>query len=449
MALASLTGQRYATSSTRSLLALKDRDDDSGDTNAMTQIITDTITTSRSPVPRGIATSGIPLLSYGFRPFFLLAGVIALLAMIGWIGALTLGWEIGGSQGALNWHAHEMLFGYTCAALAGFLLTAIPNWTGRLPVAGMGLLGLVILWCAGRLAMAWPDAIGPVPAAIVDAAFLPTMAAIAGREIFAGKNWKNLKILVGLVALSLANVAFHASTILSGSALEASRATVGIYVVLIAVVGGRIVPSFTRNWLARAGSYQLPKPFSRFDLVSIIALGIACGAWAIGDETVVAAVLAFVAAALQAVRLWRWQGWRTAEEPLLLVLHVGYAFIPLGLFCVGLSELGMLSPPSALHVLAVGAIGVMTFAVMTRASLGHTGRPLTASPAISLAYLALVITATVRPFAELLPSQYHLLLGIAGTAWIVAFGLFLLEYGPILCGPSAGSKKAGVPAARR
>jgi uncharacterized protein involved in response to NO len=387
---------------------------------------------SHTPIPRGIARSGPAVLSYGFRPFFLLAGVFAPLAMIMWIGALAGQWSIGGSYGALNWHAHEMLFGYASAALAGFMLTAIPNWTGRLPVSGYQLLAIVCLWLAGRAAMAVPDLLGLLPSAIIDGAFLLAMAVIAGREIVAGKNWKNLKILAGLSALTIANAMFHASVLVEGSAAEASRATVGVYVTLIAVVGGRIVPSFTRNWLVKAGSPRLPQPFSRFDVMAILALVVACIAWVAAAQTVAAAILAFIAAALQAVRLWRWVGWRTAAEPLLLVLHIGYGFIPLGLLCVGLSELGILSPPSALHVLTVGAIGVMTFAIMTRASLGHTGRPLTASTNISVAYAALILAAIVRPFAEVFPEAYHLLLAIAGVAWIVAFGLFLAEYGPIL-----------------
>lgn len=391
---------------------------------------------ARRAIPRGIARSGPAVLSYGFRPFFLLAGLVGLGAMIGWIGALALGWEVGGSYGALNWHAHEMLFGYTSAALAGFMLTAIPNWTSRLPVSGPPLLALACLWVAGRAAMAAPDLVGVVPAAIADGIFLPVMAAVAAREIFAGRNWKNLKIVIGLVGLSLANAAFHVFAISWGQALAPSRFAVGTYIVLIAVVGGRIVPSFTRNWLAKNGSRHLPAPFGPFDVASIILLGLACFAWVVHDENAISAALAFVAAILQAVRLGRWQGWRSVEEPLLLVLHVAYLFVPFGMLCVGLSELGVLSAASALHVLTVGAIGLMTFAVMTRASLGHTGRPLTASPTISIAYLALTIAATVRPFAEALPEAYHLLLEIAGGAWILAFGLFLLEYAPILLRPS-------------
>lgn len=389
----------------------------------------------RGGTPRGISRTGPALLSYAFRPFFLGAGIVAILAMVGWIGALALGWPIGGNYGALNWHAHEMLFGYTSAALAGFMLTAIPNWTGRLPVSGLPLLVIAGLWLLGRLVMAAPDVLGVWPSAAIDAAFLPTMAAIAVREILAGKNWKNLKILAGLAGLSVANVAFHWSAISSGQALGASRAAVGVYVVLIAIVGGRIVPSFTRNWLAKAGSNRLPAPSDRFDLMSIVVLGFACASWAVLDETVVTATLAFIASALQAARLLRWRGWMTVDEPLLLILHVGYAFIPVGIACVGLAALEIVSSPSALHVLTVGAIGTMTFAVMTRASLGHTGRALTASPVVSLAYLALVLAAVIRPFAELLPSHYHLLLEIAGAAWIFAFALFLGEYGPILVSP--------------
>lgn len=416
------------------MLRLKDADRAMRSTEPMQDIIDrPQIATRRAPVPRGIARTGPPLLSYGFRPFFLLAAAFALLAMIAWIGALTFGWDVGGSYGALNWHAHEMLFGYTSAALAGFMLTAIPNWTGRLPVSGLRLLGLVALWLAGRAAMAMPDTLGVVPSVVIDAGFLPVMAIIAGREIVAGKNWKNLKILGGLTGLALANAAFHWEAIALGQALEASRLAIGVYLVLIATIGGRIVPSFTRNWLVKAGSSRLPAAFGPFDVGSIVVLGCALIAWVLLDESLPSAGLALAASVVQAVRLSRWVGWRTVDEPLLLILHVGYAFVPIGMLCVGLSELGWLSPPSALHVLTVGAIGVMTFGVMTRASLGHTGRPLTASANITVAYLAMIIAATIRPFAELLPAQYHLMLGAAGLCWIAAFVVFLAEYGPMLC----------------
>lgn len=393
------------------------------------------VSKARKPVPRGIARSGPPVLSYGFRPFFLLAGIFAIAAMVGWIGALIAGWEIGGDYGMLNWHAHEMLFGYTSAALAGYMLTAIPNWTGRLPVSGLPLLGLVAVWLVGRLVMAVPGGIGLPLSMLVEACFLPLMAAITATEIIAGKNWKNLKILAGLSALSLVNIAFHVSVAFNGAALEASRAGVAIYVMLIAVVGGRIVPSFTRNWLAKAGSPRLPAPFGRFDIVAMVWLLVTLTLWVVFPETIVTACAAVGAAILHAVRLARWQGQRTVDEPLLLALHVGYAFIPLGMLSVALASLGWIANASALHVLTVGAIAGMTFAVMTRASLGHTGRALTASPRTSVAYLALTLSAVLRPFAELIPSQYHLLLSLSGACWLVAFGLFVLEFGPMLVSP--------------
>lgn len=390
---------------------------------------------TRKPVPRGIASGGPAVLSYGFRPFFLGAGVFAVVAMALWIGALAAGLDVGGSYGALNWHAHEMLFGYTSAALAGYMLTAIPNWTGRLPVSGSQLLGLVLLWLFGRILMIWPGPLGAPGAALVDSFFLPTLAIVAGIEIFAGRNWKNLRILAGLFGLSAANIAFHTTVLAFGSAAEASRAAVAVYIMLIAIVGGRVVPSFSRNWLVKAASKTLPVPFGRFDTIAIASLAPALVLWVVIPQGVLTAVAATAGAALHAHRLSRWRGWLTIDEPLLLALHVAYAFVPIGLAAVAAAAMEWLAEASALHLLTVGAIGGMTLAIMTRASLGHTGRPLKASPWTALSYLALVVSAVVRPFAELVPSQYHLLLSLAGAGWLAAFGLFALEYGPMLVVP--------------
>ena len=394
---------------------------------------TETIIPARKPVPRGIAAGGLPLLSYGFRPFFLVATIFAALAMSLWIAALTTGLEIGGSYGALNWHAHEMLFGYASAVLAGFMLTAIPNWTGRLPVSGMPLLALVALWVMGRLAMALPDVAGLPASMAIDAAFLPALALVAGREIVVGKNWKNLKILAALITLSTANIVFHAAAVILGDIALSTRLTVSIYVMLIALMGGRIIPSFTRNWLAKAGSKKMPAPVDRLDTLSLALLALALVCWIALPDGWPAATTSLLAAGAQAYRLSRWQGWRTVDEPILLVLHLAYAFIPIGLAGVAAAAPGWLSAPSALHLLTVGVIGNMTFAVMTRASLAHTGRVVSASAATSLAYLALLVAAVVRPFAEILPDAYHLLLSISGGCWIGAFGLFAIEYGPMLC----------------
>jgi uncharacterized protein involved in response to NO len=400
----------------------------------------------RGGVPRGLDRQGPALLSYGFRPFFLAAGIFAILAMTGWIGALTLGWELGGATyGALAWHAHEMVFGYAVAALAGYMLTAIPNWTGRLPLAGRPLLYLVALWAGGRFAMANPDIWGLYPAVAADAAFLPVLALVAAREIVAGKNWKNLKILAALTLLSLVNLAFHVA-VLGGLDLGAvMRASVAVFIALIGLVGGRIIPSFTRNWLAKNGSAVLPVPFGQFDIAALATLVIAFLLWIVLPEGTPTAFTAAAAAVLHFLRLARWRGAHTLDEPLLLVLHVGYAFVPVGLVGVMLAALGWVSAASALHMLTVGGIGVMTLSVMTRATLGHTGRVLTASTVTSISYLALLLAAVVRPFAEILPEHYHLILGFSGACWLLAFGLFSIEYGRMLISPRAENRKASQP----
>lgn len=389
-------------------------------------------------IPRGLATSGPALLSYGFRPFFLGAGLFAVAAMLLWIGALTQGWEIGGtSYGPLNWHAHEMLFGYVGAALAGFMLTAIPNWTGRLPVSGWPLLVLVVLWFAGRAAMVAPELFGIYPAAVVEGAFLPVLAGIAGREIISGRNWKNLKILVALGLLSAVNIAFHATVLAGEDPIVLLRGGVAVFVALIAIVGGRIVPSFTRNWLSREGAARLPHPFDRLDAIAIVGLIAALASWTIVPLTAVTALLALTASGLQLWRLIRWHGLDAAREPLLAILHVAYLFVPVGLAAIALSAMGWLEPPSTLHLLSVGAIGCMTLGVMTRATLGHTGRRLRASAWTVASYLSLLTAAIIRPLAELLPSFYYELLAVAGTAWIAAFAIFSVEYGRYLLAPRA------------
>ena len=383
-------------------------------------------------VPRGLSRTGPVLFSYGFRPFFLGGGLWAVVAMVLWIAAITGRIEIAGAYGAPNWHAHEMLFGFASAVLAGFLLTAVPNWTGRLPVSGWPLGGLFALWCAGRIALLATDEIGVVAAAVIDGLFLPVLLAICTREVVAGRKWKDLKVLGGLFALSLANAIFHVAAIDGGHDHMATRLAVAAYVVLVMIVGGRIVPSFTRNWLNKFGRTDFPVPYNHYDIVAILAGVAALAVWTAAPEHAVAAGFGFIAAILQAVRLHRWRGWTVAPEKLLVVLHVAYAFIPLGLAAIGLSALGFLEERSVLHLLSVGGIACMMLAVMTRASLGHTGHPLTASRLTIAAYIALVLCAVVRPLGEILPDASAEIYAAAGLLWIVAFGLFCLEYGPIL-----------------
>jgi len=373
-----------------------------------------------------------PLLSHGFRPFFLAAGLWTVLSMLLWIGALLWGWRPGGGYGVVQWHGHEMLFGYAVAALAGFMLTAIPNWTGRLPVAGRPLLLLVLLWTAGRVVMAVPDAVGLPIAVALDFAFLPVLGLIAAREICAGRNWKNLPVVVALGLLAGANGWHHGGVLSGGDPGPAVRLAILVLTMLIALIGGRIIVSFTRNALARWEMPQRPTPFSGFDRLALAGAFLALGSWIVQPDGPVTAGLAGAAALLHGVRLARWQGIRTVREPLLLVLHTSYGFLPIGFAAIAASASGVLAPAAALHLLGVGAIGTMTLAVMTRASLGHTGRPLTANRPTILAFIALALAALARPAAELLPGGYMPILAISAGLWLLAFSLFLAAYGPML-----------------
>ena len=388
--------------------------------------------TKRQAVPRGIASHGPVLFSYGFRPFFLGAGLWAIMAMVLWIGAIAGGWDIGGEYGATNWHAHEMVFGYSSAALAGFLLTAVPNWTGRLPVSGIPLLLLFGLWCAGRLALLAPGLLTLSVSIAIDSAFLPMLLAVCAREIIAGRKWKDLKMLVGILILALANIGFHLLVISGGDTGLANRLGVAAFVMLITIMGGRVVPSFTRNWLAKRQVAQLPAPFGRFDGIALFIGLAALVLWVFSPETLWTAIACAFAGALHLVRLWRWQGWRCWDEKLVLILHLGYAFVPAGFIATSLSALGWAEPVAALHLFTVGAIGVMTLAIMSRATRGHTGLPLVASAMTVASYAAVIAATLLRPLASIWPDQATDLLSAAGLCWIIGFALFVAEYGPHL-----------------
>ena len=383
----------------------------------------------------------IPLFSYGFRPFFLGGAIWAALAMVLWIGELTGLWSFAGSYGWVAWHAHAMLFGYVSAIVAGFLLTSIPNWTGRLPVRGGSLMALFLLWLVGRFALLFVDQIGLVPAVTIDASFLIVLALVILREIVAGKNWRNLKTVLLVSLLALANIGFHWEVLRDGAPVISIRAAVAAIIGLIMLIGGRITPSFTRNWLVRQGARRLPTPFGRFDVVALVLSGGALAAWLFLPTQWPTGVVLLVAGAVQAARLWRWAGIATWREPLVLVLHVGYLFVPIGFLIVGVSILWPAVVPAvdALHAWAAGAVAMMTIAVMTRATLGHTGRDLVAGRPAQMIYAAILVAVLCRLAAPFSPEATTALLSVAGIAWIGAFGGFALIFGPMLMKPRLAS----------
>ncbi|MGN8545011.1 NnrS family protein [Bradyrhizobium sp. 13971] len=376
---------------------------------------------------------GPALFSHGFRPFFLFGAIYAGAIVPLWMAVFVGDVSLPTAFASRDWHVHEMLFGYVGAVIAGFLLTAVPNWTGRLPIQGGPLAALFGAWLAGRLAATFSGIIGWQLALAIDAAFLLSLVAAAAREIIAGRKWGNLKV-VGIVSLLAAtNIAFHIEAHFNGVADYSARAGVALVVTLVCVIGGRIVPSFTRNWLSSQKPGRLPVPFNRFDAATIIVGACAMGAWAaVPSGRAVAGALG-IAGVLHVIRLVRWAGHRTISDRLVLILHVAYAFVPAGFFLAALSSLDLVAPSAGVHAWTGGAIGSMTIAVMTRASLGHTGQALSASTATQAVYALIIVAALARICASVEPAYSIPLLMIAGIAWTGAFLGFALAYAPLLC----------------
>ena len=381
---------------------------------------------------RRLKYSGPALFSYGFRPFFLGGAAWSVACIVLWIPQFMGDLSLPTAYPPLDWHIHEMLYGYVAAVIAGFLLTAIPNWTGRLPISGVPLMALAALWLAGRVGMLLSARIGIPLAALVDVAFLATLAFVAGREIAAGRNWRNLRVLALVGVLIAGNIVFHAEVYLSGRADYGMRISIGAIIMLISLVGGRIVPSFTRNWLARRDNGRLPVPFSRFDVATMVISLVSLALWAALPDNIATGIALTVTAVLQAARLARWAGDRTIADRLVLVLHVGYAFVPIGFALVGASIFYPSVVPGSvgIHAWTAGAIALMTLAVMSRASLGHTGQPLSAGAGTQAIYLLALLSALLRMIAGFDGSI--VVMEAAATAWVAAFGGFLLLYGPLL-----------------
>lgn len=374
----------------------------------------------------------IALLSYGFRPFFLAASLWAIVPLAPWIGvegrALTKGY------GPVAWHAHETLFGFGGAAVAGFLLTAIPNWTGRLPLSGARLAALFALWCAGRVAFLASDIFGPVIAAVTDGTFLPILTWLAARDVLAARNGRNVKTIALLGLFAGANIGFHYEFLIGGIPDQSIRLGIATLIGLMMLIGGRMALNFTHQWLVARCASRLPAPFGRFDEAALVAAGTGLLLWIVqphGSATAFALVLAGL---LQVLRMCRWRGFSTWHEPLILILHVGYGFVALGFLLVGVAAIApdAVSPAAALHAWTAGAVGTMTLGVMTRASRGHTGLPFTASRLTTGSYIAIVLAALLRMMAGIVPGGDSLAVVTSATAWTIGFSLFLIEHAAML-----------------
>ena len=383
-------------------------------------------------VPRLKAYAGPVLFSYGFRPFFLLGAVYAGHAVLAWLPVFYGELQLRTAFGAIDWHVHEMLYGYLPAVVTGFLLTAIPNWTGRLPLQGAPLIVLVAAWLLGRLAIMFSAMIGWLPAAAIDVGFLLLVAAAATREIIAGGNWSNLKVVSLVVLLATGNICFHLEAHFAGAADYSIRLGLAVVVMLITLIGGRILPSFTRNWLVRENPGRLPVPFNRFDAIVIAASAVTLVLWMVIPHSPATGAALMIAGILQSMRLARWAGDRTARDRLVLILHLGYGFIPLGFLLLGAASFDLVPAAAGVHAWGGGAAGTMTLAVMTRASLGHTGHVLTASRGTQVIYAAVLLAAMIRIAAALAPAYLIPLLVTAAILWASAFLGFGAAYGQML-----------------
>jgi uncharacterized protein involved in response to NO len=394
--------------------------------------MTDTTSQPRSPLAM--------FFSLGFRPFFLGAALWAVAVMALWLAQMfdVLALPIG--LDPVSWHAHAFLFGYLSAVIAGFLLTAVPNWTGRAALSGAPLMALFLLWFLGRLAvltaMWWPAAL----VIVLDLAFLAAVLVWLLREIIAGQNWRNLIVVAMLLAFLGGNAVFHFEAAGGEYAAQGVGLRIGISaaVMMVAVIGGRIVPAFTRNWLVKQGSAVLPAPvMAGFDKIALLALLAAMISWLAMPDWAVSGGLLVLAGFLHLLRLGRWAGHLTLAEPLVVILHLGYAFVPLGALAIGLGILGFGNGAAAQHLWMAGALGVMTLAVMTRASLGHSGRALISDPVTGVIYTAIVISVILRWLAGNWPEQQDILHAVSGAAWVIAFGGFALSYGAMMIRPRA------------
>jgi uncharacterized protein involved in response to NO len=392
-------------------------------------------------IPRLINYSGPANLSYGFRPFFLAAGIYSGVAIVIWLPLYSGDVAIPTAMSPIDWHVHEMIYGFLPAVIAGFLLTAIPNWTGRFPLQGIGLAALTTVWGAGRLAVFFSADIGPLATGAIDAAFLLLVAAAAAREVIAGRKWRNLPPVLILLVFFAGNVVFHVEDHVRGTSAVGTRLGVGAAILLISLIGGRVVPSFTRNWLARENPGRLPQPFGRFDRGALATSALALALWIFAPNWRPTGALLLVVAVVQTIRLARWAGDRTWRDRLVLILHIGYGFVPLGFLIVGGAILfpGAVPISGGVHAWTVGAIGTMTLAIMTRASLGHTGQPLSADRLTQTIYALVILAAAFRIGAAFAPGSGLFLLHAAAGLWIASFWGFAIGYGPLLLRPKSRS----------
>lgn len=381
------------------------------------------------PAPR---QSRLPLARLAFRPFFLLASLFSVLAMVVWFAFWHGDILLRPHGGLMWWHQHEMIFGFGAAVVVGFLLTAVQNWTGRKSVSGMPLLGLVALWLVARVTLAFPMGLPVWLLILLDVAFLPLAALVMARLVVAAKLWRNLMFVPVLLLLSGANLAMHLGVALGKFELIREGGYLGVLLIatLMVLLGGRVIPFFTSRKLGRP-QVQPIAGLEKLTLGSILAIIVLQLLVLLGVAVPAAllAVVMLVAAAASLVRLARWEGHLTLREPLLWGLHLSYAFVPLGLTMWAMALFGAFRVELALHALAIGGIAAMMLAMMARVSLGHTGREIRTLPGIGLGLALMFAGALLRsPILAMFPQITHWTYNLSIIFWCIAYLIFLIHY---------------------
>jgi len=379
------------------------------------------------------------ILQLGFRPFYLLAGLAAIAGICLWLLSFTGQLQFGNYLTGVLWHSHEMVFGFAAAVMAGFLFTAVRNWTG-LPTPTGPVLGLIaLLWIAARFFVVT----GPHPFAVgTDVAFLLVVTCAIAVPIFRSKNQRNYKVVAILLAISLLHAVFHlaiAGKLPAWLARTSLFTVIDLVVILFAIVGGRVIPAFTRNAVSGSNPHhEVWLEFVSFTSLVLVALvTLFSGVFTLASSVML--VLFLVAAVAQWLRLTLWQPHLTLNNPLLWMMPVAYAWLPVALLLRGLATTAVLVPSTWIHALTMGAISSLMMAMMMRSTLGHTGRPLAASRTDMAAFLLLQLAALLRIFAGT-TGYYREMILLSGVTWALAFGVFLLRYVPMLTRPRADGR---------
>ncbi|WP_336080469.1 NnrS family protein [Thalassospira sp. CH_XMU1448-2] len=390
-----------------------------------------------------------PFWSGAFRPLFLLAGLLAIVAVVWWVAGFAHGIVVPSLGTPSYWHAHEMIFGFGGAAIGGFLLTAIANWTGRPAIAGPMLMGLTSTWLLGRISVGFADSLPPVLVILGDLAYFAFLIALGARELIAARNFKNMRVLAVIGVIALFDGLFIASC-LNVIALDPAilyQTAILTIILLISLIGGRVIPAFTRNWMQREQiNAPMPAMFGRFDMACMASIVVAILSTITALGTPLSGGVLLVAAVLHAVRLIRWRGIYSWREPIVAMLHLGYFWVPVGLALLGASHIwpDTIGSRDALHALTGGAMACMIIAISGRAALGHTGRELRASGMLNAAFGLIWLSTAFRIIAGQSNEHYVTILAIATLMWLGGWLAFLIGYGPVLLGPSQ-KKTRGIP----